>query len=143
MGFLPFFEADGIDCILVKGGLCSIREQDIIGCFPSQAVGGVLVLVILPNAGVLLASIFVQVECLFFSDNLFNIFWCFIVLTCSASLETVGVVQLIIEDLVARSLHNINCGCVNEHNYWHVVIVTYMSLPLISSSVMILRISFI
>ena len=105
LGFLHFFEADGIDCILVKGGLCCIRELDIIGCFRSQAVGGVL-----------LASIFVQVECLFFSDNCFNIFWCLIVLTCSASLETVGVVQLIIEDLVARSLHNnINCRCVNGH----------------------------
>ena len=72
-------------------------------------------LVILPNAGVLLASIFLQVECLFYRDNCFNIFWCLIVLTCSASLETVGVVQLRIEDLVARSLHNMNCGCVNEH----------------------------
>ena len=65
MGFLDFFEADGIDCILVKGGLCSIRELDIIQCFPSQAVDSLLVLVILPNAGVLLASIFLQVECLF------------------------------------------------------------------------------
>ena len=116
LGFLHFFEADGIDCILVKGELCCIWELDIIGCFPSQAVGGILVLVILPNAWVLLASIFVQVECLFFSDNCFNIFWCLIVLTCSASLETVGMVQLIIEDLVARSLHNnINCRCVNGH----------------------------
>ena len=116
LGFLHFFEADGIDCILVKGELCCIWELDIIGCFPSQAVGGILVLVILPNAWVLLASIFVQVECLFFSDNCFNIFWCLIVLTCSVSLETVGVVQLIIEDLVARSLHNnINCRCVNGH----------------------------